>query len=235
MMKHFPFSLRIDMEKARQLLLFSLLFAGSLCAQDSNQNSAFISANLGGFITAHEGFANTYDSKFGFAPEVSLGLPLSTRLYLFGKATYFAKTGVPLITTYSIDTSGTVTIISQRKEGTAKFHQWLFNLGLFYDIPLSENYLLAVEAGGTMTTFGENIEYHDYMGELTSEESGGGGFLGFFAGLSLERNFGDSPFSVFAEAQYNFSRSDPLSLIGKYGGTNLSLGAKYYFGDRRKK
>ena len=73
-------------------------------------------ANLGAIITDHNGFEDNYDSKLGFAPGASLGLPLSENRYLCGKAAYFTKTGVPKITTYAIDTGCHVTIISQRKE-----------------------------------------------------------------------------------------------------------------------
>jgi len=218
-----------------RFILLLVLLTGSTYAQDPNLESAFVSANIGGFITAHDGFEDTYNSKFGFAPGVSLGLPLSPHLYLYGKATYFAKTGVPLITTYSIDTAGNVTVISQRKDGTAKFREWIFNAGLLYDIILSQKYKLGISAGATITSLYEHDEYHGITSELSSSTLTGVGLLGYFCGLSLERNFGDGPFSAFAEVQYNYSRPIISSFIGNYGGTNLTLGVRWYFKDRRRK
>jgi hypothetical protein len=72
------------------LILFSLS-TKPVEAQEAKSKSAFVSANLGGFITARDGFENVYDSKFGIVPGVSLGLPLSSRMYLYGKAAYFTK------------------------------------------------------------------------------------------------------------------------------------------------
>jgi len=207
------------------LILFSLS-TKPVQAQEAKLKSAFVSANLGGFITARDGFEKVYDSKFGLVPGVSLGLPLSSRMYLYGKATYFAKNGVPVVTTISFDSTGTVSKISERKDGTAKFRQWIFNAGLYYNIFLSKEYTLGVNGGATITTFHEDQESSGGI----SSRSDGVGFLGCFGGLSLERNFENSPFSVFAETQYNYS-STPF--IGNYGGVNLTLGVRYYFKDRR--
>ena len=207
-------------------LAIQFLSTNHVEAQERKLESAFVSANLGGFITARDGFENVYDSKFGVVPGVSLGLPLSSRMYLYGKATYFAKNGIPVVTTISFDSTGAVSTVSERKDGTAIFRQWIFNAGLYHNMFLSKEYTLGVNGGATITTFHEDQKSSGGI----SSASDGVGFLGYFAGLSLERNFENSPFSVFAETQYNYS-STPF--IGNYGGVNLTLGVRYYFKDRR--
>lgn len=164
-----------------------------------------------------------------------MGLPLSSGLYLYGKGTYFIKNGVPTITLYSIDSSGVVTILSRTKQGTAEFRQWIFNLGVLYDLSLSDSYLLGLSAGITLAAIHESITYKDFTGSMTTSTASGIGQLGYFAGMSVERGFEKTPLSILAEAHYNISRSEVLTLVGNYGGASVALGVRYYFGDRRRK
>ncbi len=57
--------------------------------------------------------------------------------------------------------------------------------------------------------------------------------LGFFVGLVLEKNFGARPISAFLQPLYNYS---PVSLsrlgVNQSGGF-LTMGLRYYFGERR--
>lgn len=214
----------------KRILLLCSAFVATLLAQESNVKSAFISANLGGFIIAHNDFEKVYDSKFGFAPGISLGFPLSSKLYLLGKATYFSKSGVPVIATYSYDTTAGWVKTTERKEGTASFREWLINVGLHYNIFLTESYTLGIH-GGAVFTFLSEEQNTPASGSSTLE---GSGMLGYFGGVSIERDFEDSPFTLFAETEYNLSRNDIKSFVGDYGGLNLTVGVRYYFKDRRK-
>jgi hypothetical protein len=91
---------------------------------------------------------------------------------------------------------------------------------------LSNKYTLEVNGGTTITTFHEDQESPGAISS-TSEWAG---LLGCFGGLSFKRNFENSPFSAFAETQYDYSSSP---FIGNYGGINFTLGIRYYFKDRR--
>jgi hypothetical protein len=210
--------------------LLIILSASPAVSQTVEQRSAFVSANLGGFVALREDFSKVYDSNLGFAFGGGLGLPLSSRMYLYGKATYFFKTGVPVIYTYTYQ-DGNLVSITERRDGTASFKQWIINGGLQYNVFLSEDYTFPINGGITYTRISE--EQRSSSGSLSSSIDGTG-ILGLFGGVGVERNFQDSPFSVFAETQYNYSRRDILTAVGNYGGWNLTLGVRYYFKDRRR-
>lgn len=214
----------------KHILLLSLIFISSIYAQQTNFKSAFISANLGIYDVAQSQFDQVYNSNIGFMPGISLGLPISTRTYVYCKASYFSKEGVPVIYSYELQ-NGNFVLSSESREGTAKFREWLFNAGLLYNIFLSEEYTLGVNGGIVLASIYEDKEVPTDSYPLTSS---GGGLLGVFGGVSLERNFDNSPFSIIGEIQYDFSRSDILSAAGNNGGLNVNIGGRFYFHERRK-
>ncbi|MGA7723178.1 MAG: hypothetical protein WCA84_18570 [Ignavibacteriaceae bacterium] len=61
-----------------------------------------------------------------------------------------------------------------------------------------------------------------------------GGLIGVFGGISIERNFDNSQFSLVGEVQYNLSREDIVSVVGDYSGQNINIGGRFYFSDRRE-
>ena len=213
------------------ILLFLLLNSNSqLFSQTTEPKSAFVSINTGGFITAHQDFTKVYSSSFGLTYGAGVGLPLSSRMHLYGKATYFSKTGVPVLYSNTYDSTGAIIKSTETKDGTATFKQWIVNGGLQYDFPLSEDFTVAINGGATYSSIKEN---RSSLNGTVNGGINGSGILGYFGGLSLEKSFPDSPFAVFAESQYNFSRNDILNFIGNYGGTNLTVGIRYYFKGRR--
>jgi hypothetical protein len=198
-------------------------------SQTVGLRSPFISGNIGVFITAVDSFDKVYDSHAGFAFGGGVGLPISTRTYLYGKMTRFTKSGVPVIYTYHFQ-GGALIDVTESREGVATFKQWIFNLGLQYNLFLSEEFTLGIIGGGTYGRVSE--EQRRANGSIVFGIEGATLF-GFFGGIAMERNFRQSPVSVFLESQYNYSRRDLVNFLGNYGGTNLTLGIRYYFSERR--
>jgi hypothetical protein len=213
----------------KPVLLCTLTIFLTATALSQDLRSVFISANTGIFLTAHENFSKVYDSNTGIVFGGTLGLPLSTRTYLYGKATYFSKRGVPVIATFAIQ-NGTPILISETRSGTATFRQWIFDAGLQYNLFLTEMFTIGFNGGLAYSTLSEEQRSAD--GSFSSSTSGIGSF-GFFAGAALEKNFRGVPLSIVLEPQYNYSRRDLVGIIGDYGGLNISLGIRFYFSDRR--
>ena len=211
------------------LLLAATFVENTAMAQTSEPRSPFISAHLGGFVTSLDGFDKVYDTNIGFVFGAGVGLPVSTRMYFYGKATYFAKSGVPVITTYSYQ-NGTFVSVAETRDGIATFRQWIFNGGMQYNIFLSEDYTLGISGGITYSRIAE--DQRNSTGTVSSSISSTG--FDFFGGLAAERNFAESPCSVFLETQFNYTRREIFILVGDYGGVNLSLGIRYYFKERRR-
>ncbi len=211
-----------------KVLLFSMLFISTIFSQQKSMKSPFISANLGIYNIAESNFEQVYSSKVGFLPGITVGLPLSSRSYLYGKVSYFAKDGVPVNYSYILQ-NGNLVLSSEGKGGSAKFREWLFNAGILYNFFLSEDFTLGINGGLVFVSLNEKKNGPANSYSVTST---GGGLLGFFGGVNLEKNFVNSPFSLIGEIQYNLSRGDLQSFAGNYGGLNINLGARFYFNER---
>ncbi len=200
-------------------------------SQETDYRSPFISANLGGFVSSLKDFGKVYDSNLGFAFGAGVGLPLSSRTYIYGKASYFTKSGVPVLYTYTYQNGTLINVSETKTDGTASFHQWIINGGIQYNFFLSEDFALGLNGGLTYTKVSETYTGSSAAVTSTLDASG---LVGYFAGLAVERNFSESPLSVFAEAQFNFVQHDILAAAGNYGGANFTLGLRYYFREHRR-
>ncbi len=212
-----------------KVLLFSMLFISTIFSQQESRKTPFISANLGIYNIAENNFDQVYNSKIGFLPGITVGLPLSSCTYLYGKVSYFAKDGVPVNYTYILQ-NGNLVLSYEGKGGSAKFSEWLFNAGILYNFFLSDDFTLGINGGVVFVSLNETKNGPANSYSITNT---GGGWLGFFGGVNLEKNFVNSPFSLIAEIQYNLSRGDIQSFAGNYGGLNINLGGRFYFNARR--
>jgi hypothetical protein len=212
----------------KRLLFLSFIFSFQNYAQQHEIKSVFITANLGIYNIAADQFSKTYDSNVGFAPSISLGLPLSTRSYLYAKASYFIKNGVPYTSTYSV-VNGQFVLTSEKREGTATFGELILNAGLLTKIFLSPDYTLALDGG---LTFVSQIEKSSNPGGTLKTSISTDGLMGFFGGVMIERNFGTSPFSIIGDIQYNLSIRSTLGFPND-GGVKADIGLRYYFKERR--
>ncbi|NLT52281.1 MAG: hypothetical protein GXX85_15360 [Ignavibacteria bacterium] len=212
------------------LVFVLIIFATtSSQAQTSNLKSPFISLHSGIFITSLENFSKTYDSKTGLVIGLGLGLPFSTRTYLYGKATYFSKTGVPVIGTYDL-VDGQWILTSEKREGKAEYKQWLFNGGLLVKIFIDPEWTLGINGGITYSTVKEEQKNNDgTVGISVSDLSA----FGLFIGAQVEKNFGNSPFSVFFEPQYNYMATGFPFINSQFGGFNFNAGIRFYFKERK--
>ena len=211
------------------LLILSFIFSFQIYAQLHEIKSVFVSANFGIYDIAQDQFEIAYSSKIGFAPAITLGLPLSTSTYLFGKVIYFSKKGVPIISTYE-NQNGHAVLVSEIADGTATFTEWIINAGFLGKIFLSEDYNIEIDAGlAFVNQIEKRISTDKRIGDGVSVK----GIMGLFTGLILERNFGKFPLSLIAEVQYNLSIPGIFSFIPNDGGLHTTLGVRYYFKERR--
>lgn len=214
------------------VVLFLIISHYEVFSQSNIPAPFYVSLNAGGFITAQENFSKTYDSKLGFTFGGGIGLPLSSKLYLTARANYFSKSGVPFLYHYEFDQDGRITSITQTKEGSAKYTQWFINGGLEYKIPLSESFTLYPMAGVTYSRYREELKSSD--GSLGSSIDASG-VIGFYGGTGLERRLEVIPFTVFAEAYYNFMRQSLLDYTGNIGGASMNVGVRYYLRSKKNR
>lgn len=197
-------------------------------SQNNNLRTPFLSIHTGVFLSSINDFDKTYDSKIGFVYGFGGALPLSSRSYLYGKATIFKKTGTGLITHYGFINGAWV--LYETKDGTAKYTQWIINVGYLYNIFLSPDITLGINGGLTYMNISE--QQNDITGSITSTPKGTAA-VGIFGGIDIEKNFAESPISLFFDTQYNLSKGNIIFMLGNYNGLNMNIGAKYYFKERR--
>lgn len=189
-----------------------------------------VSLHSGVFRTSSENFDETYESPFGLVYGLGIGIPISSKSYLYGKATFFSKNGVPLRKTYEF-IDGNPVLVSEVKEGSAEFRQWIINGGYQHNFLLGNDFVLGINGGITYTTISE--EYKDDAEQIKYSMNGYGMF-GFFIGSVLEKSFTNLPFTIFFEPQFNFSRNDIIGITKNYSGFNINIGCRYYLGERKQ-
>jgi hypothetical protein len=212
------------------ILSLSALLSINLFSQQRKPVPAFATLDLGVLNTDREHFSDTYNSSTGFVVGGGLGLQVSSSVAIVVKATYFHKSGVPLVRTYNYSIlTGTTTLVSQKKEGTASYTQWLLNAGLQFALFDVSTFGFSANGGVLYSVVSEEQDASPDF----SYSSDGKGIYGYFLGLNVEGDIPELPISPFAEVQYNFTRSGivqaPQPAGGHFGGLNISLGAKYYF------
>jgi hypothetical protein len=213
----------------KKIILLIIIFFINIFPQQENNKSIFISANMGVYDIKKEQFEEAYKSKIGFSPSISIGLPFSTKTYLYGKVSYFYKAGTPILYSYYFQ-NGTLISASEEKNGTAKFKEWIYNIGILYNIFLSEDYTLGINSGIVIASINEDKQWTGG----SSVTSTGMGLLGVFGGLIIERNIANSPISILGEIQYNYSRESLISSVGDYGGLSVDVGCRFYLSKHRK-
>ncbi|MCD6375798.1 MAG: hypothetical protein J7L94_09750 [Caldisericaceae bacterium] len=197
------------------MVLYLIFFAAKLPAQN-------ISLNIGSYFPKDEDFKETYKSHFGIALGSTIGFPILDNFEIYGKATYFSISGIPLVYVYTFSSTG-VTEEKSYRDGKATFKQLIFNLGIQYHIFYYRKINFLINSGLVYATNNEDQKSSD---GTISYHSEGAVILGFFGGINAERQIGKSNFSVLSELQYDYSL---IQSIGDYGGVSLSVGLKYYF------
>jgi hypothetical protein len=214
-------------KKIINILILLILIGFSISktfAQDSINRKAFISVNTGCYLPTGKDFNKIY-GNFIFINGLSIGIPFSNQdLYLYGKAMYFEKEGIPIIYHYTSNNGISNTYTTQ--EGLITIKHFLFNIGLQYNFKLNHNIKIITNGGLTL------IKSTEKSDNLVKFDSKGGGLSGLFFGLGIERSFSMIPLSLFTECQYNSSFSILKTYNLDYSAINFNIGLRHYFNQK---
>ena len=179
------------------LLVTIFLCAFTWTGWAQSTGGSFLSIHVGTLTSNHPGLGIIYGSRTGivFGPEV--GIAVAHQLKIYGKILYFTKS-----------------------KNNSSLTQWLINLGLQYDVPISPDICFELQAGPT---------YSHATETFFGSPSPGSARMAVFTGLGLEKVFLGTPFSIFVEAQGVFTPFSGSKPGGNYGGFNASVGSRYYF------
>ena len=201
------------MKIKQTILLLLLLSLTNIFAQTKKVNSGYILIHGGAYTVLSENYDKYYDSKFGTIFGASLGIPVSSKINLFAKLSYFENEAIP-----TSDLTGV-------REGSAILKQVLFNGGMQYKMINTKRVNFYIQSGLTAAIIDE--ERKNENGAFTYEIEGNGNF-GIFAGGIIEVNLGNSPFSMISEFNYIYSWSPLLEYDETYKATNFVAGLRYY-------
>ncbi|MCF8243013.1 MAG: hypothetical protein K9J16_16675, partial [Melioribacteraceae bacterium] len=185
------------------------------------------------------GGIGSYNSNFGkslsernsttIAFSIGTGIPLYQKIFFYGKISYFSKSNYDVYDPAAMNTGSDFQIVNELQSANANFSQLIMNAGLMYNLFNYNGYLLGLNGG--MTYAFVNHEAYSSSGVLI-QRLDNEGVLGYFAGVMGEKNFEESEFSIFGEAQYNHAKKDVVYFRNAFSGMNYTIGFKYYFTGR---
>jgi len=207
-------------------LLFTILsliiFSNGFAQKSLQKNSAFISGMVGTASISSSGNEGSDPVSFAFGG--SFGIPLTKNLFLYTRSSYSSKSNFQSYYNTSYLT-GNVQLSEEFTEVNSSFSQLLFNSGLLYHIPLSEEFAIGVNGGLTFMVVSQDARLQNgtVVSSIDNEN-----IWGAFGGLIVEKGWTDSDVTTFFEAQYNYAKSDALYRTKALNAMNYSFGVRYY-------
>ncbi len=205
------------------IIPFLLLFIFSEhCVSQDTIVKGFVSANTGLYFPSRSDFNKIYSSPYAFMNGLSIGIPITKEhILIYAKAMYYSKKGIP-ITYHFVSKNGVSSSYTTQDTGNVTINQFLFNLGVQYNINLNKYNSLLVNGGINLVNFSEKSIN-------PNSEIKGNGFAGYFLGLGIERKMRKLPLGTLIETQYNLDRLifDTYGL--STGGLTINISIRYYF------
>ncbi len=203
------------MKEKLLISLIGLFFFSNIVAQSTNKKKGFIALHFGEYGVLSQSFTNYYGSRFGYIFGGNLGIPISEKVLLFGKASYFQKEGIPIYE------------VTGLREGSAILKEGIIDFGIQVRYFLTSSIHLIIISGITIAVIDE--ERFSPTHQFTYETEGNGNF-GIILGGAMEISFGKSPFSIVNEVNYIYSWKPVLEYENTYQALNITTGLRIYFG-----
>ena len=195
-----------------------LVMSSECCDSQDTIAKSFISVNTGFYLPSRSDFNKIYGSPYAFNNGLSIGIPITKEnVFLYAKAMFYTKNGIP-ITYHYVSKDGISSSYSTQDTGTVTIRQFLFNLGVQYNINLNQYYVLLVNGGINLVNFSEKSKNPD-------SDTKGNGFAGYFLGVGIERQIKKIPLSTLIEVQYNIDRL----IFSTYGLRTWRFKYKHWF------
>jgi len=210
--------------KTLSLTIALIIFVSftEISAQSSQRKSVFISGLVGAASMNNSGIneRNSFALIFGG----SFGIPITRNLYLYTRGSYTSKSNFQSYYNTSYLTSQ-YQFSDQTTLVNSSFSQLVMNSGLLYNFHLSQFFTLGLSGGVTFAVLNQDAAFQGgYVISKVDNETIWGGF----GGLMAEKGWEDSNITTFAEAQYNYARSDAAYHSNALNKMNFTIGVRYY-------
>ena len=208
------------------LTILVLFLFTEVPAQSFHKKSAFVSGLVGAASLNNSGIneRNSFALTFGG----SFGIPVTKNLFLYTRTSYTSKSNFQSYYNTSYLTSQ-FQYSDQLSLVNSSFSQLLINTGLLYNFYLSQFFALGVSGGVTFAVLNQDAAL---VGGHVISKVDNETIWGAFGGLMAEKGWEDSNITTFAEAQYNYARSDASYHSNALNRMNFTFGVRYYL-DRR--
>ena len=208
------------------LTILVLFLFTEVPAQSFHKKSAFVSGLVGAASLNNSGIneRNSFALTFGG----SFGIPVTKNLFLYTRTSYTSKSNFQSYYNTSYLTPQ-FQYSDQLSLVNSSFSQLLINTGLLYNFYLSQFFALGVSGGVTFAVLNQDAAL---VGGHVISKVDNETIWGAFGGLMAEKGWEDSNITTFAEAQYNYARSDASYHSNALNRMNFTFGIRYYL-DRR--
>lgn len=202
-----------------------LILAVSASAQNTNERTAYFSANLSAYSAPQSYGPSRNEGSSRIGGGIGFGMNLFHNVFLYGKASYVARsnfTGIYDNNSYKTE----INISENLSMVNASMAQFIVNGGIQYNIQFSKELSAGILGGVTYSLVDQETRL--FSGELV-QKIDYQSFYGYFGGASVEKSFKDSEFSMFAEAIYNYIDDKSAYFRNLFSGMNFTIGGRYYF------
>jgi hypothetical protein len=185
-------------------LTFILLFVPSSFIVAQSQ--AFMFTLYGGlFLPSNVDFSSNYKSNSDLIWGAGIGLPMASTLFATSDLSYFNVKG----------------IVDPSTDSTLKLEERFIHIGVLNKQPLTGNFLIRLSGGISYTTIKQKYS-SSRSSEITIEAEKK---IGYYGGIGIEQPLdSQGHLSVFADAVYDYRRSEKKELYGDFGGVRIVLG-----------
>lgn len=207
-------------------ILFLIVFSLTVSGQLKENNSVFISGLLGSAQIGTNSLNN--DTQYALSFGGSFGIPVTKSISFYTRISYASRSG---FNSYMNGTEigGNLQLTNQLVQVTSSFSQLLMNAGLLYSINLSDEFNIGITGGVSYSIVNSETELPAGLYITNYDDEG---IFGYYGGLFVEKSLPESDFSTFAEAIYNYARSDAVYTRKTFSGMNFMIGIRYYLAER---
>jgi hypothetical protein len=193
-----------------------------------NSNSAFLGGMAGAAKVNFSG--NDEQAPISFVVGGSFGIPVPfiKNLFLYTRTSYTSQSNFQSFYNTSY-LNYSVQFSDEFIEVNSSFSQLVINGGLLYNFLVTDELVLGVNGGLTFMVINQEAKLR--TGTVISSVDNEN-IWGAFGGIIAEKQWDDSNFSTFLEAQYNYAESDAVYRPGSLNAMNYTFGVRYYLAGR---
>jgi hypothetical protein len=217
------------MKKIAMLINLLVFMAVTINAQSYLKSSSPFLGGMAGAVSMNQSDSRGQSGlSFVFGGSFGIPVPFVKNLFIYARTSYSSQSNFQSFYNTSY-LNASVPLSDAFSEVNSSFSQLILNGGLLYNFILSEEFVLGVNGGLSFMVVNQEARLRTgtVISSIDNEN-----IWGAFGGIIAEKQWDDSNFSTFVEAQYNYAESDAVYRPGALSAMNYTFGVRYYFAGR---